>query len=84
MVEWSLQDARNKFSALVNAALMGEPQRVMRRGQPAVVVLAEEEYERLCLLEKAAGPSLGKLLVQIPQDEGEFERLSVSARSLDF
>ena len=43
--------AKNKFSALVNAALAGAPQRVTRRGQPAVVVLAAEEYERLCLLE---------------------------------
>lgn len=83
MVEWSLQDAKNKFSALVNAALMGEPQRVTRRGQPVVVVLAEEEYERLCRVEKAAGPTLGELLAQIPQDEGEFDRLSISARPLD-
>lgn len=83
MVEWSLQDAKNKFSALVNAALMGEPQRVMRRGQPAVVVLAEEEYERLCQADKVAGPALGELLAQIPQDDGEFERLPVSARRPD-
>ena len=83
MMEWSLQDAKNKFSALVNAALRGEPQRVTRRGQPAVVVLAEEEYERLCGLEKAAGPTLGELLVRIPQDDGEFERLSIAARPLD-
>ena len=83
MVAWSLQDAKNKFSEVVNAALAGEPQRVTRRGQPAVVVLAEEEYERLCRLERAAEPSLGELLVQIPQGDGEFERLSISARPLD-
>ena len=83
MVAWSLQDAKSKFSEVVNAALAGEPQRVTRRGQSAVVVLAEEEYERLCRLERAAGPSLGELLVQIPQDDGEFERLSISARPLD-
>ena len=83
MREWSLQDAKNKFSEVVNAALAGEPQRVTRRGQPAVVVLAEEEYERLCRAEKATGPSLGELLVQIPQDDEEFERLSISARPLD-
>jgi len=83
MVEWSLQDAKNKFSALVNAALMGEPQRVTRRGQPVVVVLAEEEYERLCRVEKAAGPTLGELLAQIPQDDEEFERMSISARPMD-
>lgn len=83
MVAWSLQDAKSKFSEVVNAALAGEPQRVTRRGQSAVVVLAEEEYERLCRVERAAQPSLGELLVQIPQDDGEFERLSISARPLD-
>ncbi len=79
-MEWSLQDAKNRFSALVNAALTGEPQRVTRRGQPAVVVLAEEEYERLCRLEEAAGPTLGELLARIPQDDGEFERLPFRGR----
>ena len=75
MAEWLLQDAKNKFSALVDAALSGEPQRVTRRGQPAVVVLAVEEYERLCRLEQASAPSFGELLLEIPRDDGEFERL---------
>ena len=83
MMEWALQDAKNKFSALVNAALAGEPQRVTRHGQPAVVVMATEEYERLCHLEKADAPTLGELLLEIPQDDLEFERLSVAARPLD-
>ncbi len=84
MVEWPLQDAKNKFSALVNAALDGEPQRVTRRGQPAVVVMATEEYERLCRLEKADAPTLGELLLEIPQDDQELERLSLPARPVDF
>ena len=83
MTEWPLQDAKNKFSALVNAALAGEPQRVTRRGEPAVVVLAAKEYERLCRLEKANAPTLGELLLEIPQDDQEFERLSLPARPLD-
>ena len=83
MVEWPLQDAKNKFSALVNAALAGEPQRVTRRGQPAVVVLATEEYDRLRRLEKADAPTLGELLLEIPQDDEEFTRLSLPARSVD-
>ena len=83
MSEWPLQDAKNKFSALVNAALAGEPQRVTRRGEPAVVVLAAKEYERLCRLEKANAPTLGELLLKIPQDDQEFERLSLPARPLD-
>ena len=83
MTEWPLQDAKNKFSALVNAALDGEPQRVTRRGQPAVVVLADEEYERLSRLEKTGAPTLSELLLEIPQDDREFERLSLPARPLD-
>ena len=48
MTTWQLQDAKNRFSAVVDAALAGEPQQVTRRGKPAVVVLAVSEYERLC------------------------------------
>ena len=82
-MKWPLQDAKNKFSALVNAALAGEPQQVTRRGQPAVVVLATEEYERLCRLEGAGAPTLGGLLLEIPQDDRDFERMSLPARPLD-
>ena len=81
MAEWSMQDAKNKFSALVNAALAGEPQRVTRRGRPVVVVLAAEEYERLRRIEKAGAPTLGELLLEMPQDDGEFERLSLGRRA---
>lgn len=83
MAEWAIQDAKNKFSALVNAALAGEPQRVTRRGQPAVVVLSAEEYDRLCRLERAHAPTLGELLLAMPQDDQEFERLPMSNRPLD-
>ena len=83
MAEWPLQDAKNKFSALVNAALAGEPQKVTRRGQPAVVVLATKEYDRLCRLERADAPTLGELLLEMPQDDHEFDRLSLPARPLD-
>ena len=47
---WTLQDAKNKFSAVVEAAQRGEPQRVTKRGVEAVVVLSVEEYERLSKL----------------------------------
>ena len=83
MTDWPLQDAKNKFSALVNAALGGEPQRVTRRGFPAVVVVSAEEYDRLCRLEKSNAPTLGELLLEMPQDDQEFQRLSIPARELD-
>ena len=44
---WTLQDAKNRFSAVVDAALAGIPQEVSRRGKPAVVVLSTQEYHRL-------------------------------------
>ena len=83
MAQWSLQDAKNKFSELVNAALAGEPQRVTRRGQPAVVVLSAEEYDRLCRLERSHAPTFGQLLLEIPQDDQGFQRLSIPTRPLD-
>lgn len=48
---WTLQDAKNKFSAVVEAAQRGEPQHVTKRGVDAVVVLSAEEYERLSRLD---------------------------------
>ena len=46
MTDWPLQDAKNRFSAVVDAALAGDPQRVTRRGRPAVVVLAVEDVRQ--------------------------------------
>lgn len=80
MNNWSLQDAKNKFSAVVNAALAGEPQRVSRRGKPAVVVLAAEAYEHLRQLEKATAPTLPELLIAVPGQSGRFDRLDLHAR----
>ena len=83
MSQWPLQDAKNRFSAVVDAALAGEPQRVTRRGKPAVVVLAVEEYERLRRLEKAEAPTFAEMLLAIPQDGGEFERRPLPLRPVD-
>ncbi|MXY72094.1 MAG: type II toxin-antitoxin system Phd/YefM family antitoxin [Dehalococcoidia bacterium] len=81
MTDWPLQDAKNRFSAVVDSALAGRPQRVTRRGRPVVVVLAVDEYDRLRRIEKANAPTLGELLLEIPRDRGEFQRLSLPPRS---
>lgn len=83
MSEWKLQDAKSRFSELVNDALAGEPQHVTRRGEPTVVVLAVDEYERLRRMERADAPTFAELLLEIPQDDQEFERLAVPARQLE-
>ena len=46
-MNWHLQDAKNNFSKLVQRARKEGPQTVTVRGEPAVVVLSAEEYERL-------------------------------------
>ena len=48
-----------------------------------MVVIATEEYDRLCRLEKADAPTLGELLLEIPQDDGEFDRLALPERPAD-
>jgi prevent-host-death family protein len=83
MATWAIQDAKNKFSALVNTALAGEPQRVTQRRQPAVVVMMAEDYDRLCRPERARALTLGELLLEIPQNDGGFERLNLEGRELD-
>ena len=44
---WQLQDAKNKFSSLVDKAQRNGPQVVTKHGKDAVVVLSVEEYKRL-------------------------------------
>lgn len=45
-MEWRLADAKNRFSELVNRALVDGPQRVLRRDD-AVIVIAERDYDKL-------------------------------------
>ena len=44
---WQLQDAKQKFSQLVQRALDEGPQVVTRHGEAVVVVVAADEYRRL-------------------------------------
>jgi len=44
---WQLQEAKNKFSSLVDKALAVGPQVVSRHGVPTVVVIAFAEFSEL-------------------------------------
>lgn len=79
---WTLQDAKNRFSAVVEAALAGRPQEVTRRGRPAVVVLAVEEYERLVQVAAGRRESFAEHLLHFPG--GEVERLQAKPRDVAF
>lgn len=80
---WTLQDAKNRFSEVVNAALAGTPQEISRRGKPAVVVLSARAYADMKSRATAARPSFAEHLAHFPGlDEEELGRLEARPRDL--
>ena len=62
----TLQDAKNRFSAVVEAAIAGRPQEVSKRGKLAVVVVSAEEYNRLVKTARAHRKSFADHLLAFP------------------
>ena len=61
---WQLQEAKNRFSEVVEEALTHGPQTVTRHGREVVVVLSMEEFKRL----KQPQKNIVEALMQIPQE----------------
>jgi len=76
---WSVQDAKNRFSAVMEAARR-TPQTVTKHGKPAVVVVDAAEYARLRRLEQLEAASFAEHLLAMPTDDGDFERLEGELR----
>lgn len=72
---WTLQDAKNRFSAVVEAARKGEPQRWTKRGVEAVVVLSSEEYEGLVEADAAPKKTFVDHLFDFPKLPGDAQDL---------
>ena len=72
MRSWRLQDAKAKFSELVDETLKKGPQLVTRRGVETVVVVPVEEWRRL---QKNARPTLKELLVDLGPKFDDFEKM---------
>ncbi len=73
MRTWPLQDAKARFSELVNRALMEGPQEVTRHGSPAVVVVPVAEYQRLAQRREPLSrffASAPRIELDIPRDQG--------------
>jgi prevent-host-death family protein len=78
---WQLQEAKARFSELVQKAIDEGPQTVTRHGKDAVVVLSVDEYAKL----RERRPSLKEVLMSGP--EGEFElppRVRGRGRKVEF
>ena len=67
--KWALQDAKAKFSELIDTALTKGPQIVTRRGIDTAVVMPMEEWQRMSQPER---PTLKQLLLG---DGPRFENL---------
>jgi antitoxin Phd len=80
---WSLQDAKNRFSAVVEAAKRA-PQTVTKHGKPAVVVVDAAEFARLRGLDQQQPRSFAEHLLAIPKGDWELERLEFEPRDIDF
>ena len=78
---WQLQEAKNRFSEVVDEALHHGPQTVTRHGREAVVILSYDEYIKL-------KPQQENLLqaLQVPQEyrvDLQIERSKELARDIE-
>ncbi len=83
---WQLQDAKARFSELIDASLREGPQVVTRRGVETAVVVPIEEWRRL---KAGARPSLKELLLAPEPRSEEFaemipKRGRMRGRKIDF
>ena len=70
---WTIQDAKNRFGAVVEAARR-QPQTMTKHCKPAVVVVAAKEYARLRRLERITAKSFTDHVLAMPADDGDFGR----------
>lgn len=77
--QWNLSEAKAQLSKVIQYALDGEPQRIVRGGREAVVVLSEAEYTRV------AGPrrNLVDLFSALRGSGLEFPRDQDAGREVD-
>ena len=76
---WQLQEAKAKFSELVQKAIDEGPQTVTRRGKEVVVLLSTEEYQRLL-----TGPiDFKEFLTLAPLEGVDLERSRDFGRDID-
>jgi antitoxin Phd len=71
---WQLQEAKNKFSQLVEKAQHEGPQFVTKHGKESVVVLSVEEYKKIVkpksnLFQFIQASPLSKTFVDIERDK---------------
>lgn len=79
-MSWQLQEAKQRFSQIVQRALDEGPQIVTRRGEEVVVILSATEYERL----RGPVPDFKEFLLTLPALDGlDIRRTDDKARLVE-
>jgi prevent-host-death family protein len=76
---WQLQEAKNKFSEVVEEALKSGPQTISRRGEETVVVLSVSEYRKMLLDRKKLSEFFRESPLAIEEIDFERDRGSLRA-----
>lgn len=63
---WQLQEAKNRFSEVVERAIKDGPQTVTKHGKDAVVIVSAQQFQRGTVAGKSQTQSLAEFLLQSP------------------
>ncbi len=69
-MNWQIQEAKARFSEMVERAIKDGPQTVTRHGKPVAVLVPADQYRRL----RSKGKSLKALLAAAPLQGVEIKR----------
>ena len=79
-MKWQIQEAKARFSEMVDRVLKEGPQTVTRHGKAVAVLVPADEYRRL----RTGGKSLKALLAAAPLQGVEITRSRDTGRVVDF
>jgi antitoxin Phd len=77
-MDWQVQEAKARFSELLDRTLKEGAQTVTRHGKPIAVVMSVEEYRRM----RRRGKSLKALLAAAPLQRVEIVRSRDTGRAI--
>lgn len=70
LMKWQIQEAKARFSEMVERTLREGPQTVTRHGRPVAVLVSVGQYQRL----RAGGRTFKELLASAPLEGIEIQR----------
>ena len=79
-MDWQIQEAKARFSEMVERTLKEGPQTVTSHGKPVAVLIPLDEYRRL----RTGGKSFKTLLASAPLEGVEIRRSRDTGRIVDF